>query len=106
MRINPDHGSQPLVESGRSNTAKTSVETSQSSGVDAAGQNSLGQDQAQLSGAGAQISALTAQALQLPDVRQERVQSLREAVQSGSYAPDPRTVAGAILDQFSLKPAA
>ena len=106
MRINPDHGSQPLVESGRSNTAKTSADTSQSSGTGSVGQNSLGHDQAQLSGTVGQISALAAQALQLPEVRQERVQSLRQAVQSGSDAPDPRAVAGAIVDQFSLKPAA
>ncbi len=105
MRINPDHGSQPLAENGRSTTAKTSTEGSQSS-AGSVSRGSLGQDQAQLSGARAQISALTAQALQLPDVRQGRVESLREAVQSGSYAPDPRAVAGAILDQFSLKPAA
>jgi flagellar biosynthesis anti-sigma factor FlgM len=101
MRINPDHGSQPLADSGRSNTPKAAADSIQSSN-----QGALGQDQAQLSGAGSQVTALAAQVLQLPEIRQERVQSLRLAVQSGNYAPDPKAVAGALIDHLALKPAA
>jgi flagellar biosynthesis anti-sigma factor FlgM len=100
MRISTDHGSQPLPESGRANTQKAPEN------VQASGSGSLGADQAQLSGVGAQVTVLTAQALQLPEVRQARVQALRQAVEAGSYAPDPRAVAGALLDDLALKPAA
>jgi flagellar biosynthesis anti-sigma factor FlgM len=101
MRINTDHGSQPLPESDRSTTPKAATENLQ-----AAGSGSLGVDQAQLSGAGAQVTALTAQVLQLPEVRQAKVQALRQAVEAGSYTPDPRAVAGALVDHLALKPAA
>jgi flagellar biosynthesis anti-sigma factor FlgM len=101
MRINTDHGSQPLNEGARSNTTKASTENNQASGS-----SSLGADQAQLLGAGAQVTALTAQVLQLPEVRQARVQALRQAVEAGNYAPDPRDVASALLDHLALKPAA
>jgi flagellar biosynthesis anti-sigma factor FlgM len=96
MRINNDYGSQPLSEGARSNTTKASAENNQTSSS-----ASLGADQAQLSGAGAQVTALTAQVLQLPEVRQARVQALRQAVEAGTYAPDPRAVAGAVLDHLA-----
>jgi len=101
MRVTTDHGLQPLSEGARSNTAKASAENNQASSS-----GSLGADQAQLSGAGAQVTALTAQVLQLPEVRQARVQALRQAVEAGSYTPDPRAVAGALVDHLALKPAA
>jgi len=99
MRIHSDQGAQPLAESNGSNT--TSHANTQASG-----QSLLGDDKAQLSGAGAQVTALTAQALQLPEVRQERVQALRQAVQSGIYAVNPQTVAGSIVDHLALASAA
>jgi flagellar biosynthesis anti-sigma factor FlgM len=101
MRINSDHGSQPLPESGRSNTAKLPAESTSGSSP-----GSLAGDQAQLSSAGAQVTALAAQLLQLPEVRQERVQALRQAIEAGSYAPNPQAVAGALLDHWAQKPAA
>jgi flagellar biosynthesis anti-sigma factor FlgM len=101
MRVNTDHGSQPLPESNRSTTAQAAGQNSQASGSAA-----LGSDQAQLSGAGAQITALAAQVLQLPEVRQERVQALRQAVESGSYTPDARSTAGALVNHLALQPAA
>ncbi len=101
MRVNSDHGSQPLPESSRSTTAQAAGQNSQASGSGA-----LGSDLAQLSGAGAQITALSAQVLQLPEVRQERVQALRQAVQSGTYTPDAGNTAGALLDHLALQSAA
>jgi flagellar biosynthesis anti-sigma factor FlgM len=101
MRIHSDQGAQPLIESSRSNTPTTNQANTQASG-----QSLLGDDKAQLSGAGAQVTALTAQALQLPEVRQERVQALRQAVQSGIYAVNPQTVAGSIVDYLALDSAA
>jgi len=59
--------------------------------------SSLGEDQAQLSGAHAQVQALAAQASQLPEIRQARVDSLRQAVRGGQYHPEPQQVAGALV---------
>jgi flagellar biosynthesis anti-sigma factor FlgM len=93
MRIDLNHESQPLPESNRSNTSSAGVPVSSSAS------NGLGsgEDQAELSGALVQVQALVAQASQLPEVRQERVQALRQAVASGSYQSNPEQVAGAVF---------
>jgi flagellar biosynthesis anti-sigma factor FlgM len=44
-----------------------------------------------------QLSSLVEQALQAPETRQDKVDSLRQAVQSGQYSVDPLQIAGAIL---------
>lgn len=58
------------------------------------------EDQAQLSGAHAQVQALAAQASQLPEVRHQRVESLRQAIVGGQYRADSQQVAGAIVDHM------
>lgn len=45
------------------------------------------------------ISALTAKALQTPEVRQEKVDSLRQSVASGQYQLDPNAIAEAMVSQ-------
>jgi len=90
MRIDFQYSPQPTPESNRpSSPASPQATSSTASG--------LGQDQAQISGAHAQVQSLAAQASQLPEVREERVQALRQAVTSGSYRPAPELVAGALL---------
>ncbi|HEY6769639.1 MAG TPA: flagellar biosynthesis anti-sigma factor FlgM [Candidatus Sulfotelmatobacter sp.] len=101
MRINPDHGVQILSNSSRSGTSAR-AESNQLPSI----ANLLSADQAQLSGAVTQVAALTAHALQLPEIRQERVQTLRDAVQTGNYAPNPQDVAAAILNSVALPAAA
>jgi flagellar biosynthesis anti-sigma factor FlgM len=87
MRIDPNHGLQPSSDSNRTSSPAS---TSPAAGA-------LGEDQAQLSGAHAQVTALAAQAAQLPELREERVHSLRQAVQSGHYDPSPESTAGALV---------
>lgn len=94
MRIDLNHESQPLPESNRSSTPGTAVPVSTSASSGLAGS---GEDQAELSGALVQVQALVAQASQLPEVRQERVQALRQAVESGTYQASPEQVAGAVF---------
>jgi flagellar biosynthesis anti-sigma factor FlgM len=100
MRINPDQGAQQLPDSGRtgSNTAATGT------GSNSVG--NLGQDHAQLSGGHALVQTLAGQAAQLPEVREERVTSLRQAIQSGSYHPSPADVAGAMFSHLAVERAA
>lgn len=60
-------------------------------------------DQAQLSGAHIQVQALAGQAAQLPDIRAERVQSLREALASGHYRFEAHKTAGAIVSHMLVQ---
>jgi len=94
MRIDSSPSSQELPESqGANNATATKASTTPESGVS----SPLGEDQAQLSGMHAQVQVLVGQALQLPEIRQERVQALRQAVTSGKYQASADDVAGALL---------
>ena len=57
---------------------------------DSAANSHVGEDQVKL-------SSLVEQALQAPETRQDKVDSLRQAVQSGQYSVDPHEIADAIL---------
>jgi flagellar biosynthesis anti-sigma factor FlgM len=101
MRIEFNRVPQP-AEASPTSAATPSVASTQS----ASHTEALGEDQAQLSGTHAQVEALTAQAGQLPEVRQEKVQALRQAVEAGRYHASPETVAGALLADVVAVPAA
>jgi flagellar biosynthesis anti-sigma factor FlgM len=111
MRINSDQGPQQLPDSGRTgiqNGVHNSDQTSGSSPV-ATGSNAvgnLGQDHAQLSGSQMLVQTLAAQTAQLPNIREERVSALRQAVQSGTYHPSPADVAGAMFSHLTVERAA
>jgi negative regulator of flagellin synthesis FlgM len=47
------------------------------------------------------LSSLTAQVRQMPAVRQEKVDALREKVESGSYDIDPQAAAAAMLGKWA-----
>jgi flagellar biosynthesis anti-sigma factor FlgM len=65
-----------------------------------------GEDQAVLSSAHLQIASLSAQAAQLPEVREQKVQALRQAVETGRYRPEPDQTAGALIAHLVQNPAA
>jgi len=97
MRIDLNYGSQATPESNRSNSPSPAAAASSTS---AASEASLGGDQAQLSGAHAEVQTLAAQAAQLPEVREERVHALRQALESGQYQTSTGLVAGALVDHL------
>jgi len=99
MRIDLNYGPQQIPENNRA-----SAQTTAAAGSTAAN-SPLGEDQAQLSGAHVQVAALAAQASHLPEVRQERVQALRQAIQSGHYQVSPEKVASALMAQMVVRPA-
>jgi flagellar biosynthesis anti-sigma factor FlgM len=101
MRIENNPAAQALPESGR-----TSNSNSASGQALSTASNALGEDQAQLSGGHVQVQALAAQALQFPEVRQEKVNALRQVVLSGGYQVSPEQVAGAMFDHMLAEPAA
>ncbi len=46
------------------------------------------------------ISSLATQALQTPEIRQDKVDNLQPMVLSGQYGLDPGQIAGAMIDEF------
>jgi len=101
MRIDLNHGPQTLPEPNRSSPQNAGAAGGASSSTAASGE-----DQAVLSGAHAQVQSLVAQAFQLPEVREERVLALRQAIQSGHYESSPEKVAGAMFAHMIAGPAA
>ena len=99
MRIDLHYGPQAAPESSRGAQNSTAAASSSN-------RVQSGEDQAQLSGAHVQVEALAAQAAQLPEIREDRVQSLRDAVQSGQYKTDPQKLAGALVEHMACGPAA
>jgi flagellar biosynthesis anti-sigma factor FlgM len=94
MRIDVNHEPQTLPETSRSSAQSTSAAAAASA---SASRVLGGEDQTDLSGAHAQVLALVAQASQLPEIREERVQALRQAVERGGYSTSPEAVAGALV---------
>lgn len=86
MRINSNQGPQSTVES---NSISSRQARESASGAQ------LAEDHAQLSGSHAQ--ALAAEAAQLPEIREGRVQALRQAVQGGRYQVSAEKVAASIM---------
>jgi flagellar biosynthesis anti-sigma factor FlgM len=91
MRIDSNQAAPSLRESGRSGSADASLENR------APVSSAFGEDSAQLSGTHVQLQALVAQALQFPEVRQEKVDALRQSVLGGSYQPSSKQVAEAVF---------
>jgi len=100
MIIDPNQTAQQLPESSRSSgQSPASGDPRTSAG------SALGEDQAQLSDIHAQVQTLTAQAAQLPEVRQEKVNALRQAVLGGSYQPSAAQVAEGLFAHMMGKAA-
>lgn len=99
MRIDGNQGAQALPESSRSGNQGPA-----SGG--AAVNNPLGEDQAQLSGTHLQAQALAAQALQFPEIRQEKVNALRQVILDGGYQVSSEQVAEAVFAHMLVEPAA
>ena len=57
-------------------------------------------DQTQLSASQSRVQDLKAELTRLPDVRQERVAALRQAIGNGSFHPSDQQLADAILGDF------
>ncbi len=103
MRIDSNQSGQAASESNQPASAQTAGSNAAAGGGPGVNLN-LNEDQAQLSGTHVLVQALVAEAAQLPDVRQEKVSALRQAVQSGGYGSDPAQVAGALFSHLVSSP--
>lgn len=104
MRIDANSGARGVPEIEKSGNQSAAGVGSPSSAAGALG-GVLGEDQAELSGAHEQVQALTAQALQVPEIRQEKVNALRQVVQDGSYQPSSGQIADAMFTHRVEMPA-
>jgi flagellar biosynthesis anti-sigma factor FlgM len=57
------------------------------------------EDRASLSSGSTSVSSLVSQALQFPEVRQDKVDSLKQSVGNGTYELNPSKIASSILEQ-------
>ena len=64
-------------------------------------QSTDGSDKADLSSEAQQFSRLSSQIANVPEVRQDRVASLKSAIQSGSYSVSNAQIAQAMARDFS-----
>jgi flagellar biosynthesis anti-sigma factor FlgM len=103
MRIDGNAGAQGVPESSRSSNQTPAGGEARAA---ASGVSASAEDQAQLSGLHVQVQALTAQALQLPEIRQDKVNALRQVVLSGNYQPSAEQTAGALFMHLLVEPAA
>jgi flagellar biosynthesis anti-sigma factor FlgM len=58
-----------------------------------------GDDRATLSSDSTTVSSLVSTAMSLPDIRQNKVASLRQAINSGTYELDTGKIAASMLDE-------
>ena len=60
-----------------------------------------GEDRATLTSDSTSVGSLVATALSAPEVRQGKVDSLRQAVNGGDYEIDPGKIAASIVDDYA-----
>ena len=91
MRIDLNPASMPELERSRgASSASTGSATPTDSSMET-------EDVANLSTGQEAVSTLSAQLKQVPDVRQELVSSLRQAIQSGTYRVSPDGIADKMI---------
>ncbi len=99
MRIDPNARLQQAQDSGE-------VASGSRGAAAAAAGGELGGDTAQLSLDQARVQSLAAQVNALPEVRQEKVAALGQAVRDGSYQISPEQTAEAVISEMLARSAA
>jgi negative regulator of flagellin synthesis FlgM len=59
----------------------------------------LAEDKTTLSGDSTNVQNLTTKALELPEIRQDKVEALRTAIKNGDYKIEPSKIAEAMMQQ-------
>ena len=79
----------------------SSEQTAQQAKAQNAGKSGqpAGEDRATLSSDSTSVGSLVTTALNSPSVRQDKVDALRQAVNSGQYQIDPDKIAAAMIDE-------
>lgn len=91
MRIDPFNSSASQISSDPSSPQVSSQKIAN------AGQSS--EDRATLSSDSTSVNSLVSTALSSPEIRQDKVDSLQQAISSGQYQIDPGKIASSILNE-------
>jgi negative regulator of flagellin synthesis FlgM len=71
--------------------------SAQAAGKNTAATESATDDRVTLGSSDSVVQSLTAQALETPQVRQDKIDQIREAINNGSYSLDPHAIADAMI---------
>lgn len=93
MRIDLHVGSREVTESSRSGASNGTAK--KKAAADASAQ--AHSDEAKLSFSSARLRELEQLAANIPDIRKDRVESFKTALQEGRYEPQPEQVSSAML---------
>ena len=91
MRIN---GNSPLSNRIVEGGSTSSTRTEQSAAADL-------QDQTSFSSDSMSATSLQARAMQTPDIRQDRVAALKDAISKGQYKIEPEKIAESMLNEYA-----
>lgn len=58
-------------------------------------------DRATLTSGSSAVSSLVSEAMNTPPIREDKVQSLQQAIAAGQYHLDPNQIAGAMIDEHA-----
>jgi negative regulator of flagellin synthesis FlgM len=92
MRIDLHNTVADLLSNDASSKKVSADSTSSTPSTDAGAHATLSSD-------ATSVSSLVSQALKTPEVRQDKVDSLKQAVSTGQYQLDPSKIAGSILGE-------
>lgn len=87
--------SQASQVAGQPNPKQVNTQDAVTSEVDAGG------DRTTLSSGSGSIGSLVSEAMKSPEIRQDKVSSLQQAIGSGQYQLDPEQIAGAMIDEHA-----
>jgi negative regulator of flagellin synthesis FlgM len=83
------------------NTGNEQIRPESESSTDTTANSRTTSDEVNLSDRGATVRRLIDQSAQLPEVRQDRIDSLKSQIESGSYKPSATDIAEAIIKDQS-----
>jgi flagellar biosynthesis anti-sigma factor FlgM len=87
--------SQASQVSGQPDPKQVKTQDVATSEVDAGG------DRTTLTSASGSIGSLVSEAMKSPEIRQDKVESLQQAIGNGQYQLDPEQIAGAMIDEHA-----
>jgi len=94
MRIDLTHASATQIAS------EATPKQINAENVAASGQGDAG-DRTTLTSTQQSVSELVSKAMSSPEIRQDRVDSLKQAIGNGSYALDPEQIAASMIDEHA-----
>ena len=89
------------IDLGAPALSQASVERSNTKAAtgNVAANSSASEDRTTFSSTSTSVKSLVSQALSSPEVRQDKVDALRQSISSGEYKLDPQKIAGAIISE-------